>query len=99
MLSSSVIFESFSTPWTIPRQAPLSMGSPRKDYWSGLPFPPPGDLSDPGIEPKSAVAPALAGRLFAAEPPESTWWITSKLYGFKQQSFHLFMILEISSLS
>jgi len=52
--------------WTVARQAPLSMGSPRQEYWSGLPFPSPGDLPDPGIEP---TLPALAGRLFTAEPP------------------------------
>ena len=40
-----------TTPWTGARQAPLSMGSPRQEYWSGLPFPPPGDLPDPGIKP------------------------------------------------
>ena len=43
----------FGTPWTIARQAPLSMGFPRQEYWTGLPFPPPGDLPDPGIEPVS----------------------------------------------
>jgi len=41
----------FVTPWTVAHQAPLSTGFPRQDYWSGLPFPPPGDLPDPGIEP------------------------------------------------
>ena len=39
------------TPWTLARQAPLSMGFPRQEYWSGLSFPSPGNLSDPGIEP------------------------------------------------
>ena len=39
--------------WTIVRQAPLSMGFSRQEYWSGLPFPSPGDLPDPGIEPRS----------------------------------------------
>ena len=48
----------FATLWTVVRQAPLSMGSSRKEYWSGLPFPPPGDLPDPGIEPMSPVSPA-----------------------------------------
>ena len=57
----------FVTPWTIACQAPLSMRFPRQEHWSGLPFPPPGDLPDPGIEPKS-VAPALAGRFFTTEP-------------------------------
>ena len=41
----------FATPWTVARQAPLSMGLCRQEYWSGLPFPFPGDLPDPGIEP------------------------------------------------
>ena len=51
------------------RQAPLSMGFPRQEYWSGLPFPPPGDLPDSGIQPPSPVSSALAGRLFTTEPP------------------------------
>ena len=42
--------DSFSTPQIVVRQAPLSMGFPRQEYWSGLPFPSPGDLPDPGIE-------------------------------------------------
>ena len=41
----------FATPWTVVPQAPLSMGFSRQEYWSGLPFPSPGDLPDPGIEP------------------------------------------------
>ena len=48
------------------RQAPLSMELSRQEYWSGLPFPPPGDLPDPGIEPAS---PALAGGSFTCVPP------------------------------
>ena len=56
----------FVTPWTVTHQAPPSMGFSRHGYWSGLPCSPPGDLSDPGIEPMS---PALAGELFTAEPP------------------------------
>ena len=42
----------FATPWTVAHQAPLSMGFPRQEYWSGLLFTSPGDLPDPGIEPK-----------------------------------------------
>ena len=53
-------------PWTVARQAPLSMGFPRQEYWSGLPFPSPGDLPDPGMEPRS---PTLAGEFFTTEPP------------------------------
>ena len=47
-------------PWTIACQAPLSMRFSRQEYWSELPFPSPGDLPDPGIEPKSLMSPALA---------------------------------------
>ena len=48
---------SFATPGTIAFQVPLFMGYPRQEYWSGLPFPPPGDLPDPGIKPISPVSP------------------------------------------
>ena len=44
----------FVTPWTVSRQAPLSMELSRQEYWSGLPYPPPGKLLDPGMEPKSS---------------------------------------------
>ena len=44
----------FATPWTVARKATLSMGFPRQEHWSGLPFPPPGDLPDPGIEHRSS---------------------------------------------
>ena len=54
----------FATPWAVARQAPLSVGFPRQEYWSGLPFSSPGDLPDPGIEPVSLVSPALAGGFF-----------------------------------
>ena len=57
--------DSFATPWTVPCQASLSKGFSRQEYYSGLPFPSPGDLSDPGIELES---PALAGRFFTTEP-------------------------------
>ena len=43
----------FVTPWNVTHQAPLSMGFSRQEYWSGLPFPPPGDLPNPGIKPAS----------------------------------------------
>ena len=50
----------FETPWTVAPQAPLSMGFSRQEYWSGLPFPSPGDLPDPGIEPRSPTLQADA---------------------------------------
>ena len=56
--------DSFETPWTVAHQAPLSMGFSRQEYWSGLPFPSPGDLPDPGVEPTSFTSPTLAGRFF-----------------------------------
>ena len=59
----------FMTPWSVAHQAPLSMGLSRQEYWSELPFPPPGDLSDPGIEPRSPRIPVLAGRFFTTKPP------------------------------
>ena len=58
----------FATPWTVAGQAPLSMGFSGQEHWSGLPFPPPGDLPDPGIEPPSPESSALVpagGRLGA----------------------------------
>ena len=51
-------------PWTIAGQALLSTGFSRQEYWSGLPFPTPGDLTNPGIKPMSLVFPALAGGFF-----------------------------------
>ena len=54
----------FVTPWTIAHKAPLSMGFSRQEYCSGLPFPPPGDLPNPGTGPTSLSSPALAGRFF-----------------------------------
>ena len=54
----------FATPWTRAYQAPLSMRFSRQEYWSGLPFPSPGDIPHPGMEPESSVSPALAGEFF-----------------------------------
>ena len=65
----------FATPWTLTCQAPLSLGLPRQEYWSGLPFPPPGDLLHPGIKTESLASPVLSGGFcatweatFTAEP-------------------------------
>ena len=64
----SVVSGLFVTPQTVVRHAPLSMGFPWPEYWSGLPFPTPRDLPDPGIKPTS---PVLAGRFFTTSaPPE-----------------------------
>ena len=56
----------FETPWTVAYQAPPSMGFSRQECWSGLPFPSPGNLPDPGIEPRS---PALQADALPSEPP------------------------------
>ena len=55
----------FATPWTVAHQTPLSMGFSRQEYWSGLPFPSPGDLPNPGIQPGS---PALQSDALSSEP-------------------------------
>ena len=54
------------TPWTVACSAPLTTGYSRQEYWSGLPFPSPGDLPDPGIEPRS---PAMEADALTSEPP------------------------------
>ena len=59
----------FVTPKIITCQAPLSVGFSRQEYWSGLPFPPPGDLPNPGIKPTCLASPALAGGFFTTGPP------------------------------
>ena len=56
----------FVTPWTVAYQAPPSMGFSRQEYWSGVPSPSPGDLANPGIEPRS---PALQADALPSEPP------------------------------
>ena len=56
----------FATPWTVAYQAPPSMGFSRQEYWSGLPFPSPGDLPDPGIE---SGSPAFQADALTSEPP------------------------------
>ena len=56
----------FATPWTVAYQAPLSIEFSRQEYWSGLPFPSPGDLPDPAIKPGS---PALQADALPSEPP------------------------------
>ena len=72
MLSHFTCVWLFVTPWTVAHQAPKSMGFPKHDYWSGLPFPPPGDLSDPGIKLVSLASPTLALPLAHMGSP-GTW--------------------------
>ena len=58
----------FATPWTVALQAPLVMEFSRQEYWSGLPFPTPQDIPDPGIEPESLASPALTDGFFTTAP-------------------------------
>ena len=68
----------FVTPWTVAHQVPLFMEFSRQECWNGLPFPPPGDLPDPGIEAVSPpTSPALAGRFFTTEPPGKNSYLSS----------------------
>ena len=66
----------FAKPRTVACQAPLPMGFSRQEYWSGLPCPSPGDLLNPGIEPKSPVSPALQVNTVPTEPPGKPPWMT-----------------------
>ena len=62
----------FVTPWTVAYQAPMSMGFSRQEYWSGLPFPSPGDLPNPGIDPGF---PTLEADALTSEPPGNVYLI------------------------
>ena len=81
MLSLFSRVQLFVMPWTAIHQAPLSMGFSRQEYWIGLPFPPPGDLPDPGIEPGS---PALQADSLPSKPPgkpfTSFFFITVRIW-------------------
>ena len=70
MLSCFTCVQLLVTLWTRARQAPWSMGFSKQEYWSGLPYPPPGDLPYTGLEPTSLTSPALASWLFTT----STTW-------------------------
>ena len=72
--------DSFVTPRAAVCQVLLSMGFPREEYWSGLPFLSLGDLPDPGIEPTSPMSPALAGGFLTTEPPGKTTGEASPLH-------------------
>ena len=75
MLSRFSCVHLFATLWTLVCQTPLFMGFPRQEYWSGLSFPSPGDLLNPGIKPMSLTSPALVGRFFTTS---ATWEATRK---------------------
>ena len=78
----------FETTWTVACQAPLSMGFPKQEYWSGLPFTPPGDIPCPRMEPTS---PALAGRFFTTEPQGKQ----ERDYSMATLSTYPFLLVEL----
>ena len=79
VLSCFSYVQLFATPCTVAGQAPLSMGFSRQEYWSGLQFPSPRDLPDPGIEPASVISPALAGGFFTTSAPWEAWRTVRRL--------------------
>ena len=84
---SSVMSESFATPCTVAHQAPLPMGFPRQEYWSGVSLPPAGDLPDPGIEVAPLASPALAGGFFITMPPGKSHSATYPLFTIEIKFF------------
>ena len=81
LLGCSGVSNSSATPRTVAHEACVSMECSRQEHWSGLPFPPPGDLSSSGTEPVSPAGPAFAGGFFTTEPPgkPETWGTELKL--------------------
>ena len=78
----------FATLWIVVHQALLSVGFSRQEYWSGLPCPPPRDLLNPGIEPKSLMSPALAAEFFATS---TTWEAQHVTY----DTFYIYIYIYI----
>ena len=89
MLSHFSRVQLFATLWSIARQAPLSMGFSRQEYWSGLPFPAPGDLPDPGIKFESPMSPALQADSLLLSPGEAHVCIHVYMY------MHIFMCMHM----
>ena len=88
----------FATPWTVAPQAPPSMAFSRQEYWSGFPFPSPGDLPNPGIEPRS---PALQADALASEPPGFFYQLSykgSRIDGSSLFLFFIYLIHDIKDL-
>ena len=71
-----------ATPWTVAYQAPLSVGFSRQEYWSGVPFPPPGDLPKPGIEPTSVISCIGRQVLLLLAPPVGNPYLWISLFCF-----------------
>ena len=86
----------FATPWTVARQAPLSMGFSRQEYWSGLPCPPQGDLPNPGIKPATLTSPQLAGGFFITS---TTWGAWATFHGIVESDMTEQLTFSFSHLS
>ena len=82
----------FVTPWTVAYQAHLSIRFSRQEHWSGLPFPPPGDLPNPGIEPESLMSPVLAAGFFTTS---ATW----KAYNVITNRYNLWEVIWLEFFS
>ena len=85
----------FATPWTVAHQVSPSMGFSRQEYWSGLPVPSPGDLPDPGIEPRS---PALQADALNSEPPGKPTQRNGGPQKIKNESPHPEVLRDANSL-
>ena len=85
---------------TVAPQAPLSMGFSRQEYWNGVPFPPQGDLPDPGIEPESLAPPALADGFFTTPPPRKSvdvkWFHKIKQIYFYPNGLYKYVLFDFS---
>ena len=90
MLSPSVM-SLFATTWSVACQAPLSMGFSRREYWSGLPFPPPGELPNPGVESVFPMSPAIGMQALHHSRPLGSpkQYVTSLIYHFKTCSHYI----------
>ena len=73
------------TPWTVAHQAPLSMEFSRQEYWSGLPFPTPGDLPNPMVDPASLLSPELPSGFCSTAPPVKPFHGVLDLYLLKHR--------------
>ena len=99
ILSSFSLIWLFETLWTVAHQAPLSMGFSRQEYWSGLPWPPPGDLPDPGMEPMSAGISYIAGRFFPLSHLgiSGEWWVRWPYNAWQRQRGRKSVIIRLIS--
>ena len=90
MLSHFSCIQLYVTLWTVARQAPLSKGFSRQQYWSGLPCPPPGALPNLGIEPETSLSPALAGGFFATS---ATYFFFNPIFFISELYSHFWLLI------